>query len=74
MYKYNDWQNNLVRQIIKIIKAYLSTKHTHFLMVIAKKFHKDHLKCVVFRLAFRIKKVLCSGAGIFLNKEYSLNI
>lgn len=62
MHKYNNRQNNFVQQIIKIIRPYWLTKHTHFLMVITKNFHKGHLKYVVFRLDYHIKKVIYSGA------------
>lgn len=61
MYMYNNRQNIFAQWITKIISSQLSPKHTHFLMAIAKKSHKDHLKCIVFTLAFYIL-----GAGIFL--------
>lgn len=48
MYKYCNWQNIFVQQIVKIIRTYLSPKHTHVLMGVPKESHKDHLKCISF--------------------------
>lgn len=59
MYKYNSWQNIFVQQIIKIIRTYMSPKHIHVLMVIAKEFQKDHLKCTL-------------DGHLFLKRQYIL--